>query len=190
MPELNFLYQTLMQLLSALVGIFLLRFLLQQVRADFRNPFAMFVVRVTNPLVLPLRRLLPPAGRVDTASVVAVILVQLAVTAVGYLLPGLGLPGPGAMLADAIVRLLETTLGLYQLMIFVYVLMSWVNTGGYNPLSRLLGQLCEPVLGPFRRALPSLGGLDISPIVVFFVIRFLQIVVDTRIAPLLGHLLG
>jgi YggT family protein len=190
MPELNFLYHTLMQLLSALVGVFLLRFLLQQVRADFRNPVAMFVVRVTNPLVLPLRRLLPPAGRIDTASVVAVLLVQLAVTAIGYALLGLGLPTPGAALADALVRLLETTLGLYQLMIFVYVLMSWVNTGGYNPFSRLLGQLCEPVLGPFRRALPNLGGLDVSPIVVFFMIQLLQIVVDTRVAPLLRHLLG
>lgn len=190
MAELNFLLRTFLQVLAAVVGLFLLRYLMQVVRADFRNPLAQFVVRMTNPLILPLRRLLPPIGRTDTASIAAVLLVQLAVTAVGYALLGARMPGFGSLLADSLVELLTTTLSLYQLMIFAYVLMSWVNPDRYNPVSRLLGQLCEPVLGPFRRALPSLGGLDISPVVVLFLIQFLHIVVTTRIEPLLQGLLA
>lgn len=190
MAELNFLLHTLIQVLAAVVAVFLLRYLMQVVRADFRNPFAQFVVKVTNPLVLPLRRFLPPVGRTDSASVVAVLLVQLAVTALGFILLGARLPPVGALAGNAITELLGTVLSLYQLMIFAYVLMSWVSTAGYNPMSRLLGQLCEPVLGPFRRALPNLGGLDISPVVVLFLIEFLRVVLNSRIAPLLQDLLG
>ena len=160
------------------------------VRADFRNPLAQFVVRFTNPVVLPLRRVLPAIGRTDTASVVAVLLVQLVVTAVGYLLTLGRLASAGSLLVASVLQLLDTTLSLYQAAIFIYVLMSWVNPGTYNPISRLLGQLCEPVLGPFRRALPSLGGLDLSPVAVLLLIQLLHIVLDNRVAPLLYGLIG
>ncbi len=191
MPELSFLLSILRELLRLVVGAFLLRFLLQLVRADFRNPVAQFIVRFTNPVVLPLRKVLPPVGRTDTASVVAVLLVQLVATAAtAFLVGGIGELSPGPLLAGAVIQLLSTTLSLYQVAIFVYILMSWINTGGYNPVGQLLGRLCEPVLAPFRRAIPSLGGLDVSPMIVLVLLELLQIVLGARIAPLLRDLVG
>ena len=191
MPELRFLLAIISELLRLVVGAFLLRFLLQAVRADFRNPVAQAIVRFTNPVVLPLRKILPPIGRTDTASIVAVLLVQFVVCAGLHVLTyGLAGLSAGALFADAVILLLGTALSLYQVAIIVYVLMSWINTGGYNPVGRLLGQLCEPVLAPFRRALPAPGGLDISPIVVLLLIWLLQLELDTRVAPLLRDLLG
>jgi YggT family protein len=168
-----------------LVGAFLLRLIFQLVRADFRNPFAQAIVRVTNPIVVPLRKVLPPIGRVDTASVVAVLLAQVLRTVVDQWL-GIGaIASIGALVALAVVSLLDTTLMLFLVAIFVYVLLSWVSPDPYNPMSRLLGSLVEPILGPFRRALPSLGGLDLSPIVVILIISVLRMILNNRLAPLL-----
>jgi len=170
---------------SLVVGAFLLRLLFQLVRADFRNPLAQAIVRITNPVVVPLRKLLPPLGRVDTASVVAVVLAQMLRTLLKYLLSGAGAPALLPLLAVSVVELLDTTLLLYLVAIFVYVILSWVSPDGYSPVGRLLGSLVEPVLGPFRRALPSLGGLDLSPIVVILLISVLRMVLNDRLAPLL-----
>jgi YggT family protein len=182
MNELRFVFDFVFGLL---VGAFLLRLIFQLVRADFRNPFAQAIVRVTNPVVVPLRKVLPPIGRIDTASVVAVLLAQILRTVVDQLL-GIGaVASIGLLLALSIVSLLDTTLLLFLVAIFVYVLLSWVSPDPYNPVSRLLGSLVEPLLGPFRRALPSLGGLDLSPIVVILLISVLRMVLNNRIAPLL-----
>jgi YggT family protein len=183
MRELIFVVDTLF---SLVVGAFLLRLLFQLVRADFRNPFAQAIVRVTNPIVVPLRKVLPPAGRVDTASVVAVLLAQMARTAIIYAMSVGGAPSFVPLLLLSVVELLDTTLLLFLVAIFVYVLLSWVSQDGYSPIGRLLGALVEPLLAPFRRALPSLGGLDLSPIVVILLISVLRMVLNGRIAPLLG----
>lgn len=192
MPELSFLLSVLREILALVVSVFLLRFILQAVRADFRNPIAQFIVRFTNPIVLPLRKVLPPIGRTDTASVAAVLLVQFVVTAAVNLLMTRSLAiAPGTLVADSIIQLLSTTLNLYMGAIFVYVLMSWINTGGgYNPVAQLLARLCEPVLGPVRRTIPALGGLDLSPMIVLLALELAQIVLAVRIAPLLRDLLG
>jgi YggT family protein len=171
---------------ALVVGAFLLRLLFQLVRADFRNPFAQAIVRLTNPVVVPLRKVLPPLGRVDTASVVAVVLAQMLRTGlVAWLRVG-DVPSLGPLLGFSVVQLLDTTLLLFLIAIFVYVILSWVTPDGYNPVARLLGNLVEPVLAPFRRALPSLGGLDLSPLVVILLISVLRMVLNGRIAPLLA----
>lgn len=182
MRELIFIFDSL---LALVVGAFLLRLLFQLVRADFRNPLAQAIVKVTNPVVVPLRKVVPPIGRVDTASVVAVLLAQMLRTGIVYALGAGAAPPLGSLLALAVVALLDTTLLLFLIAIFVYVLLSWVSPDGYSPVGRLLGSLVEPVLGPFRRALPSLGGLDLSPIVVILLISVLRMVLNGRIAPLL-----
>jgi YggT family protein len=167
------------------VGAFLLRLLLQLVRTEFRNPLVQALVRLTNPLILPLRRILPPVGRVDTASVVAVLLVQVAATALLTLLAGFGVPSPLQLLLRATLALADTILSLYVVAIIGYVLLSWVASDGYNPAGRVLGDLVTPVLRPLRRALPTLGGLDLSPLVAIMLLTVLQMVLNDRIAPLL-----
>lgn len=182
MRELIFIVDTLFGLV---VGAFLLRLVLQLVRTDFRNPLVQAIVRITNPVIMPLRRVLPPLGRLDTASVVAVIGAQMLKTTLVLLLSGAGLPSAVTLLLLAVIDLLDLTLLMYLAAVFVYVLLSWVAPDGHNPAGRLLGDLVEPLLGPFRRALPSLGGLDLSPIVVILLLSVLRMVLSGRIAPLL-----
>lgn len=161
-------------LLTLVVVAFLLRLLMPLVRADFRNPVGQAVLQLTNPLVMPLRKLLPPAGRVDAASVVALLAVQLAKTAALRLLAGAGvavLP----LLSGALRDLASTVLQFYFVAMLLYVLLSWVAPGNYSPAAQLLGRLCDPLLAPLRRVLPPLGGLDLSPLFVMIGLQALQI---------------
>jgi YggT family protein len=182
MREMLFVIDTL---LTLMVGAFLLRLLFQIVRADFRNPLAQAIVRVTNPVVLPLRRLLPPAGRLDVASVVAVLIAQMAQTAIVSGLSVGHVPPLLVLLVSAALELVNTALLLYQFAVFIYVLLSWVQTDEFSAVGRLLADLCEPLLRPLRRTLPSLGGLDLSPLVLLILLQVLRMVVNGRIAPLL-----
>ena len=151
-------------LFSLLFFVFLLRLLLQWARADFRNPLSQAILRLSNWLIMPLRRVLPPVGRVDTASVVAVLLVALAQVAALALVRGFGLPDGLDWLRLAALEIVRTTLWVYFWAIFIYAMLSMVAPGTYSPASSLLEALCEPILGPIRRTVPSLGGLDLSPL--------------------------
>ena len=137
-------------LLSLALFVVLARLLLQWTRADFRNPLCQAVVRITNPIILPLRRVLPPVGKLDTASVVAVLLIATVDVACIFALHGLGFPPP----------LLWT----YLSAIFLYALLSLIAPGGYSPLQSVLTTLSEPVLRPIRRLIPAVAGLDLSPL--------------------------
>lgn len=163
--------------LSLAVYAFLLRLLLQLSRADFRNPLAQAVLKLTGWLVLPLRRVLPPVGRVDTASVVAVLVAQLArTTVVSWLAIG-AVMSPLPLLQAAVLAVIVATIGLYTFAIVVYALLSLIAPGSYSPASALLSALCEPLLAPVRRALPPLGGLDFSPLVVVIALQALKILI-------------
>lgn len=144
--------------------VFLLRLLLQWVRADFRNPVSQAIVRLTNWLIMPLRRVLPPMGRIDTASIAAVVLVALAQAAALSMVRGLGLPEPLFLLQAAVLEILRTILTLYFWAILAYALLSMIAPGADSPFTSILESLCEPVLAPIRRTLPAIGGLDLSPL--------------------------
>jgi YggT family protein len=160
-------------LLTLLVVAFLLRLLLPLVRADLRNPLGEAVVRITNPLVLPLRRILGPAGRVDVASVVALLVVQLAASALLTLLAG-GDLDPG-LLVRALRELALTTLQFYFFAILLHALLSWTGPGAHGAAGRVLGRLCDPLLAPVRRVVPAIGGLDLSAVFVLIALQALQI---------------
>jgi YggT family protein len=151
-------------LLTLALTVVLLRLLLQWARADFRNPISQAVVRLTNPLVMPLRRILPPVGKVDTASVVAVILVALADVAIVFALRGFELPPIVLWVRAAAIEILRTMLWTYFYAIFLYALLSMIAPGGYSPLQSVLTSVCEPVLRPFRRLIPAVAGIDLSPL--------------------------
>jgi len=161
-------------LLTLVVVAFLLRVLMPLVRADFRNPLGQAVLRFTDPLVRPLRRVMPPAGKVDVASVAALLLVQLAGTALLRLVAGGGV-APRPIVVIAFKELLRTVLQFFTVAILVQAVLSWVAPGTYNPATQLLGRLCEPLLRPFRRLLPPIGGLDFSPIFVLIGLQALLI---------------
>jgi YggT family protein len=151
-------------LLSLALFVVLARLLLQWTRADFRNPLCQAIVRMTNPLILPLRRVLPPIGKVDTASVVAVLIVATIDVAIISALSGGGFPTPYFWVQLVALLIARTLLWTYFWAIALYALLSLIAPGGYSPMQSVLATVCEPVLRPFRRLVPSVAGLDLSPL--------------------------
>jgi YggT family protein len=151
-------------LLSLALFVVLARLLLQWVRADFRNPVAQAVVRITNPLILPMRRVLPPIRKVDTASVLAVVIVATVKVAVRYALTAVVPLLPEQWVLAVAVELALALLNTYFYAILLYALLSMIAPGGYSPFQSILASLCEPVLSPIRRLIPPIAGIDLSPL--------------------------
>ena len=151
-------------LLSLALFVVLARRLLQWPRADFRKPICQAVVRLTNPLVIPLRRVLPPIGKVDTASVVALLLVAAVEVLILGGLRGAAFPGVLQFAEEVTLEIAHMLLQTYLFAIFLYAVLSLIAPGGYSPLQSVLTSLCEPVLRPFRRLIPAVAGLDLSPL--------------------------
>jgi YggT family protein len=152
-------------LLGLALFVVMARLLLQWTRADFRNPLCQGIVKLTNPLILPLRRVLPPVGKVDTASVVAVVLMAVVKVTSLYWLSDLPLTPPALVWVRAVVtEIARTLLWTYLSAIFLYALLSLIAPGGYSPLQSVLTTLSEPVLRPIRRLIPAVAGLDLSPL--------------------------
>jgi YggT family protein len=175
MAALVFLVETL---LSLALWAFLLRLLLQWVRADFRNPLARALVQITSPVLVPLRRVLPAIGRFDTASGLVVLVLALAHAASAPLLYTRVLPAPPDWALLALFTILRTTLWTFFAAIFLYALLSLIAPGTYSPAQSLLSALAEPVLRPFRRLIPPLGGLDLSPLWAIILIQALLILLN------------
>ena len=181
-----FIINTVFALYTAAV---ILRFLMQQVRADFYNPFAQAMMKLTNPLLLPLRRVIRPWNRIDLASLVLALLLQfvnvLVVTwfanRVGY---GLAYT-PGFLLMWTALKLLYILVNLYFFTILVEVLMSWFAQGR-GSVDGLIRPVNAPLLRPVRRLLPTLSGLDFSPLVVLLVLQVILYFFMPNIWPFMG----
>ena len=172
MEAIRYIVDTLLWLLTL---AFVLRLLFQWVRADFRDPMADAIVRLTNWLILPLRRLLPPIGKVDTATVVAVIAVASVRTFAALGLAGQGVGDVVQFLRITLVSLADLVLRVYLFALLLYWLTSFVSPGGYAPGLRLLARLCEPILKPVRRIIPPIGQIDFSVLWVSIVIGALLV---------------
>ena len=163
-------------LLSTLVDLYitavLLRLLLQWVRADFYNPVVQFLVVITNPPLTRLRRWIPSIGRLDTASVVLMLVLELLSLWLVSQLASTPLSG-AAILVLALQKLLMTLLWTYFFLIIVAVLLSWLGRGSSHPAVPLVYQLTRPVLAPIRRFVPAIAGVDLSPLFALIAIRFL-----------------
>jgi len=150
----------------------LLRLLLQWVRADFYNPLCQFLVTITNPVLVPTRRIVPSIGRLDTASVVVMLLLELVQLAIISQLSQEGL-NLQFMLLFAIRKLLVLLLLTYFVLIIARVIVSWIGSQSRHPMIPLIYQLTEPVLRPFSKLVPPMGGVDLSPLFVLIAVRFL-----------------
>jgi len=165
-------------LFTLVLVAFLLRVILPLVDAGFRNPIGEAVLKVTDPLVLPLRRLFKPVGRIDVAAVVALVLMQLLATVLLLGLGGVGALALPVVVLHALRSLLDLTLQFFTVCLLIYVVLSWVAPDLRNPAVQLLGRVCEPVLRPVRRLLPPLGGLDLSPLLVLIALQALRITLN------------
>ncbi|MBA4288724.1 MAG: YggT family protein [Pseudomonas sp.] len=170
--------------------IVLLRFILQLVRADFYNPVSQFIVRATHPLVKPLRKIIPSVAGLDLASLVLAIVVQLVLMALTLMLMGYGLGDPLQLLVWSIVGVTALFLKVFFFALIISVILSWVAQGSHNPTAMLINQICEPLLAPIRRMLPSMGGMDLSPIVAFLILNLIDMLVIRNLAVMTGMLKG
>jgi YggT family protein len=170
--------------------IVLLRFILQLVRADFYNPVSQFIVRATHPLLKPLRKIIPSLAGLDLASLVLAILVQLLLMALTLMLLGYGLDNPLQLLVWSIIGVTALFLKVFFFALIISVILSWVAQGSHNPTAMLINQICEPLLAPIRRILPSMGGLDLSPIVAFLLLNLIDMLVIRNLAIMTGMYKG
>jgi len=161
--------------------VVLLRLWLQFARADFYNPFSQFVVKATQPVVAPLRRIIPAIGRLDTATLVLALLVAgLKIVALNLVLGGVGLNFLSLVVVSFVIVLKES-LTLVMYVLILRAILSWIGQGR-NPMELVLAQLTEPMLAPIRKRMPDMGGLDLSVMVVIVLLLFVQ--------KLLGDLFG
>jgi YggT family protein len=176
MSAINEIFAYLVQTaLSLYLLVMLLRFLFHFARADFYNPISQFVVRATNPLVRPTRRLFPAFGRFASASLVLAVVLQALGIVTLLLLHGAGLVGPTLIVAWSVIGVLGLLVNIYFFALLAMIIISWVAPTSRHPALLLLWQVTEPVMAPVRRILPPMGGLDFSPILVFILINVLQI---------------
>jgi YggT family protein len=151
----------------------MLRFLLQWVRADFYNPVSQFLVKVTSPVLRPLRRVIPGYAGIDFASIVLMLGLKLVEWWLVLWLKGIA-PTAGGVFFLAVADLLSLVVNVFLVAILIQVILSWVNPGVHSTVSGLLWRLNEPLLGPARRLLPPISGLDLSPILVLIVLQLLK----------------
>ncbi|MCB1665093.1 MAG: YggT family protein [Pseudomonadales bacterium] len=167
-------------LVSTLGGMFilavLLRFMLQLARADFYNPFTQAIVRITDPGVRLFRRFIPGYRGMDFASLVLALLAQCVCTALLIFFSGFAIPGIGLVVSWSSVGLLSFILNIYFWAMIISIVASFIAPFSGHPALVLVRQLTEPIMAPFRRLLPAMGGLDFSPIFVFLSLQILRIV--------------
>jgi YggT family protein len=173
-----FIIQTLGSLYLLIV---LMRFILQLVRANFYNPLCQFVVKATQPLLKPLRRLIPSLFGLDMSSLVLALLLQILLFVVVLTLNGYQ-AFTVLLLPWALIGIFSLFLKILFWSMIISVILSWVAPGSRSPGAELVYQITEPVLAPFRRLIPNLGGLDISPIFAFIAIQLVQSWVIPRLA--------
>lgn len=170
--------QPLLFLVDAVAGffctLFLLRFMMQWMRVSFAGQFGDFVVKLTNWAVLPLRRLVPGIGGLDWASLIAALWLQLMMSGLmlGLSSAQLGADGAGMLL----MLVLLTIRGLLRLAAYIMIgalilqaVISWVNP--YSPLSAPASQLTRPLLDPLRRIIPTISGIDLTPLAAILLIQ-------------------
>ena len=174
-------------LINTLFGLFILalmlRFLLAWVRADFYNPVSQFLVKITNPVLVPLRRIVPSLGGIDIAAILLMLLFQMISLTIILVLRGAGIT-PGTLVFWSLAELLTLAFNVFIFSILIQVILSWINPGAYNPVISLLHSLNEPVLRPLRRMLPPISGIDLSPLLALLGLQVLKMLT----IPLFTHL--
>jgi YggT family protein len=160
--------------------IVLLRFLLQLARADFYNPISQFVVKITNPLLRPVRKIVPGWGGVDGASLVLAIIIQAITFFLILIALNGGIPAinPLTLLVWAVLNVLDLVVKIYFWSVIAVVVVSWIAPGSSHPAIQLVAQITEPIMRPVRNIIPSMGGLDLSPIVVFLILQVITVMIQ------------
>jgi YggT family protein len=179
-------YQIISLLLDVAAGLLggacLLRLYMQYQRISFGNPVGRFVFALTDWLVLPLRRVLPSVGRIDTASVAGVFLLELAQFGLLWLMAG-QIGGLGIVPLLALFGVLRLVLSGLSGLVIVYAILSWVRAD--SPIVDVIDRLCAPLLRPWRKLIPLVGGMDLSPLALLVVLQVAAIILASLQAAVL-----
>ncbi len=165
----------------------MLRFLLQWVNADFYNPICQFLVKITHPPLKILRRMIPSIGRIDTASLVLMLVLQMMSGWSIFALQGTASP-VGAIFVWAIMELMGLLINIFVVVILAQVVLSWINPGAYNAATSLIYDLTEPMLKTARKLIPPLGGIDFSPVLVLVGLQLVKMLLFPPMAQLVSML--
>ena len=151
---------------------FILRFLLQQVRADFRNPICQIIYKATQPLLAPLQRFIPQLYGINLALII--LMLVLSMLKLYMQLSIRGYPAnPPAVLILSTAYLGNTIVWIFLLAILIQAVASWIAPGSHHPVLQVISSLTQPILSPFRRIIPVFGGLDLSPLAALVALQLL-----------------
>lgn len=179
----------LLQFITGLVIFALmLRFLLRATYADWHHPVVKFIAKVTNPLCAPLNTILPVKGRWDWSAVATALVIQAVfIVVIGWLTDrAFGVP---FIAIAAFTEIANQLLDMMFWLIIIQAVLSWVSQG-YNPNTAIFEQLTQPILAPFRRFIPPISGLDLSPLAAIVAIKLFQIVVIGSITQIAQQMIG
>lgn len=173
----SFLSVVVQLVFGILIFLVMGRFILQLVRADFYNPISQMFIRITDPALRPLRRIIPGLFGIDLAAIVLLLILQAIALVLTHLILGMGLHNPVLFLIEMLGTLISHAAMLFQICIIIVVISSWISPSApHHPLVQVASQISSPVLRPARRILPPINGIDFSPILALifvFAINFL-----------------
>jgi len=161
---------------SFFILLVMLRFILQSIRADFYNPISQFIVKITDPLLKPMRRIIPGFGGIDVASIVLMVLLKVTSLLLTVLILGKNI-NIAVIVVITIGELASLVLYVFIFSIFIMAIISWISPGGYNPILALIQQITEPVMRPVRRLVKPVSGMDLSPMIALLVLYLLVMAV-------------
>jgi len=165
-------------LFSLYIGAVLIRMLLGYAGANFYNPLSQFLVKVTNPVLVPLRRIIPSIGKLDTSAIV----LALGLTVIKIVLLSLVVLGNVniiSILFVSLIDLIKVVIWIYIISLLIQAVMSWVGSAHGNHVAPLVQSLTTPILRPIRRFVPNIGALDLSPLVAILILNILLIIVES-----------
>ena len=172
-------------LIDSILGIYiilvLLRFLLQLTQADFYHPISQFLVRITNPPLLRLRRFVPGLWGIDLSALLLLFVMEFIRITLTMMLMG-HVPRFGGVIVLSIGELTKLAIHVVIFSIFIHALLTWFSSGLHHPVRTLLHSFTDPILRPARRLVPATSGMDLSPLIVFVV---MMLVLKLLIQPIL-----
>lgn len=175
-------------IIGLVIFALMLRFILRATHADWRHPVVMFIAKITNPLCAPVNAVFSVKGRWDWSAIITAIVIQaLFILLIGWL-TGRAFGVPFIAIAS-ITEVANQLLDMLFWLIIIQVILSWVSPG-YNPNTEIFKQITNPILAPFQKLVPAMGGFDLSPIIAILAIKLFQIVVVGSVAQIAQQMIG
>ena len=168
-----FLVQTILSLYTSAI---ILRFLLGYARADFYNPLSQFLVKITNPVLVPARRFLPSLGKLDTSAVAVAYIIILIKGILLNAMMGAGF-GIFSLLFMSVGELISSVIWMYIIGLLIMAIISWIGSAQGNPVLPLINSLTAPLLAPVRKYIPPVGMMDLTPMAAMLGLYILLIIV-------------